>query len=358
MRCFFQRHFSMLIALLATLVSVPAVSPAGAETVVGGGYHENLTWTKANSPYRVTSDLILFPGFVLNLEPGTEVLFEDNTELVIRGEIQAIGTIDDTIRFTSTAGANPSWGGIHIDNLKNGKGTFRFVHISQAGQALGVECCGGTPEPLIVSRSRFTGNEFVSSSYSGSIAVFDSCVFEGNNTVFTSADKHITHSVFKDNRFGLSGTERVSVRTSTFIGNTVSAVQAYQSTSLDSCLITGSPVGLDGGIELSRSTVEGNDTGFIHNGVNSQAIHGNRFDNTLMNLVYRGSRALDMSGNWWGSREPAAILSKIRDARTDGDLGNRHLQPLLGRHQRNLHPDLFRYDRGGFGDGAQGILVP
>ena len=86
-------------------------------------------------------------------------------------------------------------------------------------------------------------------------------------------------------------------------------------------LITGSPVGLDGGIELSRSTVEGNDTGFIHNGVNSQAIHGNRFDNTLMNLVYRGSRALDMSGNWWGSREPAAILSKIRDARTDGNLG-------------------------------------
>ena len=199
----------------------------------GSLFHDRVL-AKAKSPYTLEGNVIVQPGIRLTLEPGVAVKAKEGASLTVRGTLTAEGTLTDSILFVpENPSGEPSWGGIHIDNLQNGKGTFRFVHISQAGQALGVECCGGTPEPLIVSRSRFTGNEFVSSSYSGSIAVYDSCVFEGNNTVFTSADKHITHSVFKDNRFGLSGTERVSVRTSTFIGNTVSAVQAYQSTSLD-----------------------------------------------------------------------------------------------------------------------------
>lgn len=35
---------------------------ATAQTNVSGGIYTNTTWTKVNSPYVVTGDIVLFPG--------------------------------------------------------------------------------------------------------------------------------------------------------------------------------------------------------------------------------------------------------------------------------------------------------
>ena len=184
--------------------------------------------------------------------------------------------------------------------------------------------CGGTPEPLIVSRSRFTGNEFVSSSYSGSIAVYDSCVFEGNNTVFTSADKRITHSVFKDNRFGLSGIERTDLSHCEFSGHRI-AVQGGGGI-IEHCGIRNGHLGIvneRGGFAIRNCNILGNDTGIVlaSNQSESGGISQNNIINKMMNLVVTGPYNILVTFNWWGSKDSSSILTKIQDGFDDARLG-------------------------------------
>ncbi|MBC8191119.1 MAG: hypothetical protein H8E18_01950, partial [FCB group bacterium] len=80
------------------------------------------TWTKAGSPYRVEGEINIPNGETLTIEAGTTIEFVNPAPLNVQGQILALGTEDDPIRFrvddtlgfhdyTNTAG---SWGGIRF----------------------------------------------------------------------------------------------------------------------------------------------------------------------------------------------------------------------------------------------------
>jgi hypothetical protein len=71
---------------------------------VGGGIYTSTTWTRVNSPYIVDSNIVVFPGVTLTIEPGVVVKFADNQFLNIRqAQLIANGTITDSIIFTSNS---------------------------------------------------------------------------------------------------------------------------------------------------------------------------------------------------------------------------------------------------------------
>ncbi|MCB2181985.1 MAG: right-handed parallel beta-helix repeat-containing protein [Desulfobulbaceae bacterium] len=103
----------------------------GATEVSGGERTEDILWSKANSPYLVTGDVTVKEGFALTIEPGVTVMFLANSddqgdtssgqsfnasELIIYGQLDAVGTEAEPIIFTSSAQEpfKGDWGGIYL----------------------------------------------------------------------------------------------------------------------------------------------------------------------------------------------------------------------------------------------------
>src|SRR5258705_5599651 len=100
MRTFLKESLTTIFLLF---ILTPAIK---AQTNVSGGIYTNTTWTLAGSPYIVVDTVVVFPGVTLTIDPGVVVKFNNNKRLEIRqSSLIAIGTITDSITFTSNAGS-------------------------------------------------------------------------------------------------------------------------------------------------------------------------------------------------------------------------------------------------------------
>jgi hypothetical protein len=103
--------FVVLVTMFGAMLNVPVVKGS---TYVGGPITSDTTWTEANSPYIVTSNVLVSQGVTLTIEPGVTVRFNDGLSLRIDGTLIARGNSSNIITFTSnkfpqTAG---DWGNL------------------------------------------------------------------------------------------------------------------------------------------------------------------------------------------------------------------------------------------------------
>ena len=87
---------------------------AGTTTNASGTLTEDTTWSLAEGPYRVTSELTVAAGATLTIEPGVSVFFDPAARMVVNGRLDAVGTEADQIRFTRTPGTTATWRGLQF----------------------------------------------------------------------------------------------------------------------------------------------------------------------------------------------------------------------------------------------------
>jgi len=104
------------LGFIFAISSLFFTSPAKSDTTYVSGSIVSSNWTLAGSPYIVTGDISI-TGLII--DPGVSVLFAGNYEFLVSGVIEAVGTEQSQIVFTTKAGV-ASWKGIRFQNSNPG----------------------------------------------------------------------------------------------------------------------------------------------------------------------------------------------------------------------------------------------
>ncbi|HOF61404.1 MAG TPA: FlgD immunoglobulin-like domain containing protein [Candidatus Latescibacteria bacterium] len=172
------RHRFLLFAALVFLCA-PLRRATGVSGTPVSGEIQTTTWTKAGSPYRVTNTIRVPQGQILTIEPGVDVLFDDDVPFVVEGRIHAVGMQTDSIRFLR---GSTEWGGLRISG--GDTSTLAYVRIS-GGNA------NGNPDSLW-NRG---GGLFVNVARVGvshSVISGNSAAMRGGGLYITDPASHVT----------------------------------------------------------------------------------------------------------------------------------------------------------------------
>jgi hypothetical protein len=113
-----------------------SVSKESTEIIGDRIFNSDFTLQKLGSPYIWQGSLIIGEGAKLTVEPGTVIKFyhpainQPHAQIKVSGEIEAIGTEEEKIIFTSTE-EDYHWDGLYLDEAK---ATIENVEINLAGK--------------------------------------------------------------------------------------------------------------------------------------------------------------------------------------------------------------------------------
>jgi parallel beta-helix repeat protein len=119
MRKQFRLYAILTVLIIGSLAATSkTLFPQANATYVEGSIQQDTVWTLVDSPFVVVNDLIVKAGYTLTIEPGVEVKFGGAFSLEVEGVLNAVGTAEDTIKFTSNK-YEPQlgdWGTIRLVN--------------------------------------------------------------------------------------------------------------------------------------------------------------------------------------------------------------------------------------------------
>ncbi len=157
-----KKNFKLFqrIGFVFAISALIFTSAARPDTTSVSGPIVNANWTLAGSPYVVTGDISI-TGLII--DPGVSVLFAGNYEFLVSGVIEAIGTEQSQIIFTTKTGV-ASWKGIRFQNSL--PGSFMKWCIVEKANTSGIRILDS---PLKLFNCTITNNQTL--TYGGGIFI-------------------------------------------------------------------------------------------------------------------------------------------------------------------------------------------
>ena len=113
-----MKKILLIISLLLLTISVSATDVSG---------NQFGSWNLAGSPYNIIGEITIPANETLEIEAGVEIIAMGNYKITALGNILAIGTLNDTIRFYGNGGLN--WGGLRLEDEET-TSQFDYCRIS------------------------------------------------------------------------------------------------------------------------------------------------------------------------------------------------------------------------------------
>ncbi len=225
MHCYLKNNTSMKRILFLFALNIVAYS-VKAQITVSGGIYQNTTWTLANSPYLVTGSIVVFPEKILTIEPGVEILIDNQTSSSIyietRGTLNCIGTDLSPITIHALYDTlNPvAWQGFICTSSQGGVLNADRFHISNAHTPFAYE-------------TALTNYQYIN------------CVFSHCFQAITVANSvNLQNCQFIDNEVGVYGWSYFAINNCLFKDNTTSIFAYATTVQLTNCNFIDNQIGV------------------------------------------------------------------------------------------------------------------
>ncbi|MFW6172470.1 MAG: hypothetical protein ACOC5T_01880 [Elusimicrobiota bacterium] len=255
----------------------------GENTKVGGIISSDTVWGLEGSPYVVEENLLVSEGVNLEIEPGVEVRVNRDNYIQVMGYLEAKGTKDNFVKFTSNYSTGPRWKirvGKQGEFTKGGEVNLNYSNINEVELEIMSSVGDADYNNIIVENSVLN---------SASILMREPGI-----------SSYIKHNDFSNNSY-------VSVKGTR---------------------------GTDEGTEISYNNFRDSETHAIVFGgsdaTNVQIRQNNFYLSNKTALTLRRTDAdVAVPNNWWGTTDSSVIDSRIIDFNDDFNLGKVDYQPII-----------------------------
>jgi hypothetical protein len=353
----------------------------GSEEGVNVIINEDTLWTKEKSPYVITANTLVEQGATLTIEPGTEIRFDENIYLQVRGKLLADGNENDMIRFTANSPAPRYhlWGSIQFKENADDGSILNFCIIEY-----GYGSSKYHASVFVEGGLNTVTNNFFHDNYGGihlsnwntvadsfeirSNSIINNTGFggtgdSGNGIILNGEGKDlniiITDNQLKRNfRSGIfiedADSSSIVIKDNNIIENKEYGITIESSNEnmeiMNNLIVGNEHGGLYGKMPrvFENNTVKDHEFGIITKGYNVQSFpkyqnldyvgqNNNIYDNevNVKNIV---DQDLDFSFNWWGENDSNVIDDKIFDYYDDFNYGKIEYEPFLTSSNSNA-PD-------------------
>lgn len=126
---------------------------------VEGALNEDTTWSQADGPYLLRSDVVVARGVTLRIGAGVVVFAEENASIIVRGRLLAEGTEEAPVLLRAGS-CGDRWGGVVLDTTGTGATdpvhTLRYCDIRDGDSPDGHPgCVTSVGAKVIVDRCQF-----------------------------------------------------------------------------------------------------------------------------------------------------------------------------------------------------------
>ena len=261
-------------------------------TYVSGSIAHTMAWTAANSPYVAQANLSIPAGKTLTINPGVTVKFDGNYSLQVAGVLQAVGTADSMITFTSNQ-ASPA------------RGDWNRIAFTNASSPSRLEHCR--------------------IEYGGSNGYYTAAVY------VEAAGPTISNNVIVNNTSGLYLKNDDSTVTSNYIA---SCSGGYPHWGGSGIYINNSRAA------ITYNSITGNKFGVVLDYANDDLTldHNNFLNNTSYAVFNNCAHNWDARNNYWGTTNASLIEQYIFDHQDVYGLGTVSYVPFLTSGVENTPP--------------------
>ena len=341
----------IVIVLLTTLaIGLPLLNEASAATYVSNLPNGSGTWTSTNSPYYLTSNLVINNGETLNIQSGVMVHL-NGYQIQVYGTLNAQGSNNNEIYFSNDGNSNSqiiftpsSSSTCTIDYA-----VFYSVPITIDGGASTIRILDSyftstSSNALITVNSGFVSiksNIFSGQNSQDGIHINNGYVTITSNTISganygiynTGSLAPITSNTITSCFSGIYTSMEIAIQNNVIAYNTNDGIVTQTATvSILNNAISFNKVGISRDANIQNNTLFHN-TYALWGQTSGSKIHYNNILESTTENVHLTETAVDVDAtyNWWGTTDEASISQTISDYKVHSNLGNLTFTPFLSQ---------------------------
>ncbi|UCC33237.1 MAG: right-handed parallel beta-helix repeat-containing protein [Candidatus Bathyarchaeota archaeon] len=290
-----MKKWFKLVSLLALIIAGAftfaggSLLPATNATYVEGYITRDTTWTLMDSPFVVSKRVVVRPGVTLTIEPGVEVRFGGDFQILVEGRLQACGEENNTIIFTSNRD-QPVAGDWNTTSFTGTElSTLEYCVLQYAKHAITVDSSRVTIENCEISNNLESG---ISITGDNQLTIRDNEIGQNRDGVVLTEDS----------------TTGVNIEDNTIMSNSESGIRLAADNYADLVITNnilsannnGFLVSGEASTHITRNSISYNTVGiFYRSGTNHVAEDNDIYGNMLGMDVSTGA-TVDAEYNYWG----------------------------------------------------------